>query len=480
MSKPSVKRPSRRSLIGLLVLLPLLGVLAWLWLPLSRELALLDITQRPQPYVAPRAEQAPPLSFVSIPISLSLQEIERRVNEKLPERERRQEKFGGRRIRVSLRRTGPARVSGEGNTLRVRAPFAFGAYSKREGFFKPKIESNGRLTVFTSFQLGIAPDWSPKVKARASFRWDRKPRLEVGAFDFGISGLLGRKLQESLDEKAEELSAEGREKLNIRPKAEEGWRRLHEPRRLRESPETWLVIEPRDLYLDPIEVDESTVRLTLGIAAALSTHVGRRPEPLAPRPLPPLQHKLPSERGFDIRVPVFLNYEGLIGELRAKQAGRQVRLPQGTVTLRDFEAYTAGRELVLGVSFSADAEGFWWDTRGKVYFTGVPAYDPAARQLRVENFNFTRRVDNPLVQSASWILQDRLRQELARQLVWDVTETILRAQEEFNADLNRSLGDGLQLWGEVAYLNFEDLRTEAAGMAVNLRAGGELAILPAP
>ncbi len=473
-----MKNPSRRDVFGLLVLLPLLGVLAWLLLP--RDLALLDITLRPTPYVEPRAPAEPPLSFVTIPISLSLQEIERRVNEELPERKRKQEKVAGRRMRVHLRRTGPAKVSGKGNTLRVRAPFAFSAYSKRESFFKPKIESDGRLTVFTAFQLGIAPDWSPRVKARATYRWEKKPRLDIGAFSFGIGGILGRKLQEELDEEAEDLSRKGREKLDIKSKAEKGWQRLYEPRRLRESPETWLLIEPRELFLEPIEVDDSTVRLTLGITAALSTHVGVRPALAAPRSLPPLRQQPPSQRGFDIRVPVFLNYEGLIAELRARQKGREIALPQGKVTLRDFEAYTAGRELVIGVSFSADAEGWWWDTLGKVYFTGVPAYDADARQLRVGNFNFTRRVNNPLVQSASWILQDRLRQEVARELVWDVTDTILRAQDEFNADLNRSLGEGMQLWGEVAYLNFEDLRTEAEGMAVNLRAGGELAILPAP
>ncbi|MCI0354714.1 MAG: DUF4403 family protein, partial [Acidobacteria bacterium] len=246
---------------------------------------------------------------------------------------------------------------------------------------------------------------------------------------------------------------------------------------LRESPETWLSIAPRELFLEPIAADDTDVRLTLGISAVLTTHVGSRPPPVPLQALPPLRQTLPEQRGFDIRLPVRLNYQGLLAELRAAQTGREIRLERGSVTLRDFEAYTSGRDLVLGVRFKGDAPGWWWDTLGTVYFTGTPVYDADTRQLRVENFNFTRQVDNPLVGTASWVLQDSLRQYLSQQLVWDATEHILRAQERFNQDLNRSLGEGFQLWGEISHLNFEDLRAEAEGLAVNLRAGGELAIL---
>ncbi|MGH8528488.1 MAG: DUF4403 family protein [Nevskiales bacterium] len=465
--------------MALAVLVLLLGVLIWLFVP--RDFALLDITQRPTPYVEPRPLAEPPLSFVTIPISLSMQELERRVNAELPEKfVNKQKKYAGRRLAVSVVRTGPAKVSGKGKVLRLQFPLAFSVYGKRESLFKPRIKTNGALTVFAEFELGIAEDWTPKVESRATFRWDKKPRLRFGPFSIRVSEALGEEIQEALDKKAADLRKKARESLDFKAKAEDGWKRLHEPRLLRESPETWLAIQPRDLFLEPLEADDATVRLSLGISAVLTTHLGTRPPSTPLQPLPSLKQRPPAQRGFDIRVPVFVNYEGLLTELRASQTGREIELPQGTVTLRDFEAYTAGRELVIGVSFKGDADGWWWDTQGKVYFTGVPAYDPDARQLRVDNFNFTREVDNPLVRSATWILQDRLRQEVAQQLVWDVTDSILRAQEEFNQDLNRSLGEGMQLWGEVIYLNFEDLRTEAEGMAVNLRAGGELAILPTP
>lgn len=462
-----------------MILVVLLGVLVWLFVP--RDFALLDITQRPTPYVEPRPPAEPPLSFVTIPISLSMQELERRANAELPEQfVNKQKKYAGRRLAVSVVRTGPAKVSGKDNILRLQFPLAFSVYGKRESFFEPRVKTNGALTVFAEFELGIAEDWTPQVKTRATFHWDRKPRVRWGPFSVRVSDALGEEIQEVLDKKAADMREKARESLDLKKKAEDGWKRLHEPRLLRESPQTWLAIAPRELFLEPVEVDEANVRLTLGISAVLSTHVGSQPPPTPLQPLPPLKQRPPQQRGFDIRVPVFLNYEGLLTELRAAQTGKQIELPQGTVTLRDFEAYTAGRELVIGVSFKGDADGWWWDTQGKVYFTGVPAYDPDTRQLRVENFNFTREVDNPLVQSATWVLQDRLRQEIAQELVWDVTDSILRAQEEFNQDLNRSLGEDMQLWGEIGYLNFEDLRTEADGLAVNLRAEGELAILPAP
>lgn len=443
-----------------------------------RYLPWMNVTERPEPSAPVLSPVPTPISVLVLPISFSLRELEHRLSMGLPDPlVEANTRSSGRHFHIRVLRAGEPKLLGKGRDLEFSLPVSFTVDAPSEGFLKPRLHTEGQVTLRMEVRFDIAEDWHPRVSAQARFDWQRRPFVRLGPFKIGVTGLIGEQIQKALDKQARKLEFEAARSLEIRDKADKAWRELHEPKSLRREPPVWLTMQPQAVHWATPQADKDTLRFTLALSTILNTVAGAQPSLSAMAPLPKLQRGLPQVGGFHLGMPVVLDFKGIAKELRRTQAGRRISVRGGAVVLRDFEVYAAGERLVLGVEFEADGIGPWLDTRGRVYLTGVPRYNLDQRQLSVEQFDFTRRVNNPLVRLLSWVVQAPLREAMQEKMRWDVTDDLLRAQEDLSADLNRELGNGLSLWGEVSQLALGHVSLIERGIELRFEATGELALM---
>ncbi len=442
-----------------------LGALALaLWFGLPRLLPELALTQRPREFSEPAPAFETPLSHVSLSVELPLDELERRLTRELDAslaRKREDKDF-------QAWRSGPLRLQAQGRVIRLTLPLSF---KSKEG-----PNTKGSLIVQTRLTADIAPDWRPKASVSSTFGWTKKPKIKLLFFKVRVSSAVGRAINKKLRELDADLKQEIESALTLRPRAESWWRGLYQPELLTKSPPIWLAVAPQALYFDPPGGDARTLRLALGIRARLSTTVGPQPKTPSVLPLPALERATPDDRGFSLHLPVLADYKGLADKLREELSGREIQLERGAITPTDFTLYTSGRSLVVGVEFSGDAPGFWLDTSGTVYFTGEPRFDPQTRILRIENFQFTRRLNNPLLLTATWVLHDSLREQMQARLRWDLNDRLHDGARDLSERLNKPLGKDLRLSGQVEHLNLTGVECRAEGIQIGLEVRGQLKV----
>jgi hypothetical protein len=452
----SHRRRWRLGILGLLLVI--------LWFALPRLLPELTLTQPPREYAEAVAAEQTPLSHVSLPVELPLSELERRLTQDIDAslaRKREDKDF-------KAWRSGPLRLQARNRIVTLTLPLSF---TSRDG-----PNTKGSLVVTTRISADISPDWKPRVSVKSSFDWTRKPKIRLMLFRVRVSGLVGRALRKKLAEMDADLKARIETALTLEPRAQAWWQGLYEPRQLSDDPPVWLAVHPHALYFEPLGGDGENLRLMLGVRARLATVVAAQPPAQPPERLPPLQRATRADEGFALYLPVLADYRGLEAELREALAGRRIELERGAITPTDFRLYTSGRSLVIGVDFNGDAPGFWFDTRGTVYFTGEPRFDPQTRILSIEQFTFTRRLNNPLLSTATWVLQDSLRTQMQQRLTWDLGERLRQGAGRLSEQLNQPLGDELRLSGAVEHLNLTGIECRAEGIHIGLEARGQLKV----
>lgn len=431
---------------------------------LSLLLPNVTLTQRPREFAESTGYAPVPVSHASLPIELPLdalgQHLTRELEASLAEGRE------GKDFQVWL--NGAVRLKGNGHAVQMTAPLRFKS--------KSGPDTKGELVVYTRIGADMASDWRPKVNVRSIFDWTKKPKIRFLSIKIRVSGVVGRAIQKKLGEFDADLRRKIEAALNLKPRAENWWQGLHQPRLLSDSPPVWLVVAPEQFYFQPLSGDDDVLRFMFGVRARLSTTIARRPDPAPPVPLPPLRPATVDDEGFAVFLPVLADYQGLAAEMQRKLAGQEIKLERGAITPIGFVLYTSGRRLVVGVDFKSDAPGIWLDTRGTVYFTGEPRFDPQTRILRVENFQFTRRLNNPLVSTASWVLQDSLRQQMQQRLVWDMSARLEETASDLSDLLNRPLDDDLRLDGHVDYLNLTRVECRTEGIHIGLEARGWLKV----
>jgi hypothetical protein len=204
--------------------------------------------------------------------------------------------------------------------------------------------------------------------------------------------------------------------------------------------------------------------------------VGSVQAPPEAEPLPDLNIGPAPGNGVLLQLPVLLDYAGMTTVLEQRYLGKTLELPQGRIEFLKFKLYSAGKNLVLGALIKTQSSGLLLNTQGWLYLQGEPIYLAEAQQLQVENFAFTRQLDNPLISSASWVLQDSLRDQLGAALSYDLSADIDKTRSSMHARINRPIGDGFVMSGTVSELSLQGIQPRANDLLVLLRAGGNIAI----
>ena len=449
-----------------------------------------DITTAPKRGAdASRAIQAQD-SVIGLPIHLRYADIQAYANEKIPQilvKERKRERYSTRvlgikvtikgKLETQVTRTGPVEVGAEGQQLALHVPLSFKARFEGSDLMDPDAKADGKVMVTLLFNVGMNEDWQPVLQASTRYRWLKKPRLKVGVFKLDAREILGDALEKRLKKLSRELEKDVNESAGFKERAAKYWYELHQVRQLGEDDlPAWLMVNPQAAYFQPVRYTEDAMVLEFALATRLTTLLGQvQPPPLA-EPLPPLIIGAPEQPGFNLNLPVLIHYEGIRDALAERYLGQSFALEQGKLTIRDVRFYASGDKLVLGAQIDARAPNRLLNTRGWVYLEGRPVIDMDQMQLRVEQLNFTRRVNNPLVSSASWVLQDSLRNQLAQALTLELAEPIEKAKTSFQERINRPIGEGFSLAGNIKDISVDQLQPRDDYLLILLNTRGQVAI----
>jgi hypothetical protein len=467
----------RLTWLGLVLSLSLLLLLALAlyWVVPAYLMSSMDVSQRPTERSEPVTEAAPVTSYVSIPLALSVENIKRLVREQLSGKLlARNLKVPGRDLQVTIERNGTQALWIRDAEMHLVMPIKF----ETEG----DLNTSGELTIFTHASFDVSEDWEPVVDARSTLRWDWQPRVGVWPFRFRIGKILSPYVQAALDKGADDFRMQAAGLYNLRTIAKGGWERLHGPHPLDNEGQTWLAMQPRELYMEPISSDESEVRLNLWMGGELGIAQGQTPATVVVTPLPKLRRDQPPSKTVALNAPVTVAYTRMLASLREALLGKPLPSALGTLNLTDLELYSSGSDVVLGLQFTGKKAGSVMPSRGFVYLTGQPHYDPETRTLSIRNLALTEAGNNPLAHGARWVLEDARNwgTEIARRMSWDIAPLLDEHQKQLGAYLNRTIDRRFDLWGDVTELVVTGVLPQPEGVLVRSQARGTLELLFVP
>jgi hypothetical protein len=464
-----------RRLTGLVALLLVLAAAAF-WLAPAYLLPPLDISHRPAARAAPDVAAAPVTSYVSIPLVLSVENIKRLVREQLSGRLLVNNlSVPGRDLRVSIERNGTMALWVRDAELHMVLPIKFRT--------RGDLDAKGELTIFTRASFDVGPEWLPQVDARSTFRWDWQPRVGVWPFRFRIGSALAPYIQAALDKGADDFSAQAAGLYNLRSIADAGWKRLQGPHLLDARSQTWLSMQPRELYLEPITSDGQEVRLNVWMGGELGIARGSEPPAVEPSPLPQLRRGAPPSKAVTLSAPVTVDYGRMLESLRQALVGTHLPAePGASLSLSSVGLYSADPDVVLSLGVEGRHPGSRLPVRGHVYLTGRPTYDAGTQTVRISGLRLTEPRHSLLTRHARWVLRTAAAwgPEIERRMHWDVAPLLAEQRRQLDGHLNTTVDRRFDLWGKVADLLVTGVRAQAQGLLLQTQVSGELELLFVP
>lgn len=355
---------------------------------------------------------APVRSFLAGPITFQIKSLENKINAALKPEIVNTQDVASSPITLRVVRTGRIRLHYANHRVTFSAPLTVWLDNPLR-FNKKKRATHPLCKMEVEFQspLQVSSDWrlSTRVKC-VHYTWLDKPKVRV----LGINIPVQRIAEKALDKRRayiettidEAVHDELRLDKQVRPV----WLDLQKPLLITKKPDTlWIVPMPFSVAVGDVTGTETTLTIPIRVAFYTSTHLGPRPVVVPNRVLPAVRKDHHVSQVSDIRVLSLLPYSDINRVLTKAIVKQKIKLMAGSLTIKKAAVYGAQKVLIIRTDVGGSVNGV-------LYFRGQPAYDTVANALLIKDIDFDVETEERLLQTADWLLHDRLKDTLQRVL----------------------------------------------------------------
>lgn len=416
--------------------------------------------QAPAPKVTSPPETPPaPVSTLAAELRLPAADIARFLNDKTQKRIARLDDSKVKcplahcRLDLVATRNGPITARIEGARLALTLPFALDArMSFKLPFMKSSGEAHGTGRVLASSAFTLGPDWELLSRTQGRIEISRAD-LRLGPLRAELSNLLADQSEAIAKPIFKEVDKQLPKWANLRKHVAELWAKANAPIQIGKSPQAWLLLTPRHIFVGTPRAQGDALVLALGLETQARVQLGAEPQTRRPPPLPPREPmRARPEPRFHLQVPAMLPYgeAARLANERLKQPimigkSARVRVEQIAIIPSHDDVVVAAR---LCLAQEWDPFG-WFDACGVTYLRGIPVFDGGRGVLRIKDVRYDAGTANLLVGAWSRLSGSDFTRELERRLVFDLSGQIAKLKEQVGRALAQGTRGHLALSGEM-------------------------------
>jgi hypothetical protein len=380
--------------------------------------------------IAVQGDLAHPVSNLSLPVLLNLEEVEDLVNQKLNGEIYRDGSFEGDNLVMTISKIGRIEVNLVGNRLYYRLPLHIWleGHVEKKLLGAVKVQKNQQLdfslVLHFCSTLNIDQDWHPVVHTTLQkYEWIKKPSIQMGFVKIGIAKLVEKKIEEQMPTLLGKIDASVHQKLDIKPMAMKLWTGIQKPIRLnRKFQDVWLQAKPQRLYMSHINGSGGYLRVNLRLEALLQTVAGDSPTVAPAEDLPPLLFHPDTSNRFDLYVKSKLPFELLNSTLNQHLGRKELAWEGYGIGMQDFELMGSDSMILLKVHVDGEVNG-------DIYLSGRPYYQDSSGVLGMSGLDFHLASEEALVNTADWLMHDYVLEQLGKSLQLPLADKLARLPE---------------------------------------------------
>lgn len=466
---------------------------------------------KPELPVPPKTDSVPvmerQLSSLSVPIDVSLDDIQRALEQRVPRElwaideagqacvPPQRVKLFGKKVKVTptikCRITGQATrghiaLKGSGRRLTIDMPVSATVRASDIGGVIKHETANARAIVRADVTIRLDRDWHPRAKVDLAYDWTAPPGIDFLGQRINFTSRADKKLAGVIARLEQELQREI-DKVRVRPVIAGAWRQGFTVIELnREKPPAWMTVTPKGLGLASYNVAGRTLTLRAEAEAWTESFISaQRPASPKPTPLPP-QIGSVAHKGLKFFIPVTGDYaqiEPVILRALRRLAAKGINVKDVGSVDADFQQVTVyattDNRLAVGIKAKVEPVGARFGTRfgkakGEVWLTAKAVNVADSTVVEVRDLNIYGDADRLATDLLIQLLgTESVRQEIAAALRQDFQKDfdhVITAAKR--AVANRQQGD-FALSVRIDEVHHEPIQVTGEGLFLPVFVTGE-------
>jgi hypothetical protein len=433
----------------------------------------------------PEPDDASPLvyetspSFINLPISVKLKDVENQTNTLLNGLIYEDNNIEDDNIEMKIWKLAPISIENDkesaGQKIKTILPlkvlFKYRIGTKKLGvelYNTKEFNLNGVVTLLSDVGL---TNWKLNTKTELkSLDWNESPTMTVFGKNVPVTYLMTpaikifrTKIEKSIDGAIEKS-------MDFKPNVLAALEKICTPFQMSEAYESWLQITPVEIYSTDAVLKKDTFLMDMGMKCTMTTLIGKQPESkfeASKIVLKPVS-KIPNQITANIAaVSTFAEASKIMTK---NFVGQEFGSGNKKVKVQKVDIWHKNDKMVIAL----DVLG---SVNGTIYLTGFPQYNEQTREVFFDKLDYALDTKNKLMRTANWLAQGLILRKIQESCRYSIVPNLEEGKQNMMAYLkNYSPMPGVFVNGKIDNVQFQKIQLTNKAIIAFIKVNGTVKV----
>ncbi|MFB9078754.1 DUF4403 family protein [Flavobacterium procerum] len=415
----------------------------------------------------PEPDDASPLiydstpSFINLPITVKLSDIENQTNTFLNGLIYEDNNIEDDDIEIKIWKQAPIKIQNDPanpnkkikTILPLRATIKYRIGTKKLGveFYDTReFNLNGVITLSSETTLS---NWKLSTKTQfKSLDWKESPTMMVFGKNMPITYLINpaisifkNELEKTIDEAIEQS-------MDFKPNVLQAVEKISTPFKMDDTYETWLRIVPIEIYSTNAKLKKDSFLMEMGMKCNMETIIGKQPEAkfnsskIALKPVT----KIPNQ--ISANIAAISSYVEASKIMTKNFAGQEFGEGSKKITVKNVAIWHKNGKMIIAL----DVLGY---INGTLYLNGIPQYNSQTKEIYFDQLDYVLDTKSKLMRTANWLAQGYILRKMEENCRYSIQTNLEDGKKSMAAYLkNYSPMPGVFVNGKMEDIQFDKIQ----------------------
>lgn len=412
-------------------------------------------------------------SFVNLPVSITLSDIETQVNKFLTGMIYEDNDINDDEIAMKVWKTSPITFKEQNGKLqsvvpiKILAQVKYGTSALGIDMYDTREFNLDAVVTFNS-TVGLSNWKMSTTTTLETLKWKESPTVTIAGKKVAITYLINpavklfkSKIERKLDESIEKVA-------DFKPQVLAAMEQLSNPILTNEQYEAWFKVNPTELYVTDAVLSKSRITMDMGLKCTMSTLVGQKPannfkkEALVLKPV----SKMPEK--FTAVVAAVSTYESASKVITKNFQGQEFGEGSKKVTVQKVDLWHKDGKMIVALDMTGSING-------TIYLAGYPSYNAATKEIYFDQMDYVLNTKSVLMKTANWLASGIILRKIQESCRYSIQPNLEEGKKNMLPYLqNYSPMPGVFVNGSMGDFEFEKIQLTDKAIIAFIKTSGKM------
>ncbi|MCO6148104.1 DUF4403 family protein [Flavobacterium sp. NRK1] len=412
-------------------------------------------------------------SFINLPVSITIADIEAQVNKLLSGLVYEDKNLQDDDISMQVWKTAPIKFSEQKGKLqsvvpiKIKANIRYGTSALGMSLYDTREVNLDAVITFTS-KVGLT-NWKLSTDTTIeSLQWNESPTVTIAGKKVAITYLINpavklfkSKIENTLDDAITKT-------MDFKPQVLDALEKISTPFLTNEQYETWFKLNPVELYVTDAVLSKKQVTLEMGLKCTMLTMVGQKPkntfkkEEVALKPV----KKMPDN--VTAVVAAVSTYESASKVITKNFQGQEFGSGKKKVTVQKVDLWSKDGKMVIALDMTGSING-------TIYLTGYPNYNAVTKEIFFDKMDYVLNTKSILMKTANWLAEGYILKKIQDNCRYSIQDNLDQGKKSLQPYLNNySPMPGIYVNGNLNDFEFDKVELTDKAIIAFIKGSGKM------